>query len=185
MRIAINKVVDGQNENAGFVQSAARKAAKAAGDVNVGINLVKGANFRLKHVASPVGLTFTLTAIGGGAVDIDTKAPGDGAVYIRRYALVSGENIVPKKEDIRELEVSREGSTRTERMQVGEWYAFSEATIMPIPKPRPNSGNTNQAPTQAEEKSTQTISSTTRRRIFIDSEESNYNYGPWLWILVR
>jgi len=184
VRIAANNVVDMQNENAGWIQTEARKAAKAAGDVNVGINFIKMVNYKYKQPSAAVGISFSVTAVGGGAVEVDTKAPGTGAVYIRKYGKAEDENIVPKDAEIKEYLVSREGPIRIDKLEKKEWYAFCEATIMPIPRPHVNSGNWAQAPTQAEEKSTQALTTSTHRRTFINGDDSNYEFGPWIWIVV-
>jgi len=178
--IAVDNMVNAYNKNAGEIQSIAREEARAAGNVNVGINIVLKAGYLLKQPKSPVETSFTLTAEGGGIVDVDTKAPGKGAVYIRKYGITEGKNILPEAKNIKEYLISKEGSIRTEKLEIGAWYAFCEATIMPI---HPTDNNA-PAPTQAEEKSTKTIMSNKHRRTFINGDDSNYNFGPWLWILV-
>lgn len=48
----VNIFVFGYNKNAAYIQGVARDAAIAAGDVNVGINIVLKAGYRLKNAKS-------------------------------------------------------------------------------------------------------------------------------------
>ncbi len=91
-------------------------------------------------------------------------------------------NVVPKDVDIKEYLVSREDNIDIKKLETW-WYTFFEASRLPNPKPL-HSSNWTQTPTQAEEKSTQTMFTNTHRSTFINGEETNYEFDPWIWVSI-
>jgi hypothetical protein len=179
--IDVNNLVDAYDQDAGEIEAIARKEAKAAGDVNVGINIVQKAGYKLKSPKSAVEITFDVKPDGPKAVKVTTKAVALRAIYIREYAQVSDNEIVPEKSAIQEWLVGFESTVRLENMRTGSWYAFREAYIVPVSrKPSGEAPNTN-----AEKKATPTLVDKARRRTFQFAQESNYNFGPWVWVLVQ
>ena len=179
--LVVNKLVDGYDTNAGEIQTIARANARAAGDVNVGIKIVENAGYLLKSPKSAVELTFKVEPDGPGAVKIKTKAVDTGAVYIREFGKTSGKDVVPEKTDIEEWLISTDNAIRTENMESGSWYAFREASIVPVSK-QPNAG----APeTDAQKKATPSLVTKAHKRTFQAGGVSNYNFGPWVWVVVQ
>lgn len=179
--IAVNKLVDAYDTNAGEIQVIARSKAKAAGDVNVGIAIVQNAGYLLKSPKSAVENTFMVQPDGPGAVKVKTKAVALRAVYIREFGKASAKDVVPLKADLEEWLISTENSIRVENMESGEWYAFREAYIIPVSRK-----TNNPAPeTNVEKKVTPTLVTKAHLRTFKSSEDSNYNFGNWIWVVVQ
>jgi hypothetical protein len=179
--VVVNKLVDAYDANAGEIQVIARFQAKASGDVNVGIAIVQNAGYLLKSPKSAVENTFMVQPDGPGAVKVKTKAVAPSAVYIREFGKASGKDVVPLKADLQEWLISTENSIRVENMESGEWYAFREASILPISR-KSNSG----APeTNVEKKATPTLVTKAHLRTFKADEDSNYNFGNWIWVVVQ
>jgi hypothetical protein len=178
--IVVNELVDAYDQNAGEIQAIARKEAKTAGDVNVGIKIVQNAGYLLKSPKSAVENTFMVNADGPGAVKIKTKAVARGAVYIREFGKTAGKDVVPVKSDMEEWLISAENAIRVENMESGKWYAFREATIRPVSR---KSGSA--APeTNVEKKATPTLVTKANLRTFKSSEDTNYNFGQWIWVVI-
>ena len=181
VEINVNALVDAYDQDAGEIQAIARKEAKAAGDVNVGINIVTKAGYLLKSPKSAVEITFYVRPDGPKAVKITTKAVAKQAIYIREYGQAGDNNVVPDKASLQEWLVGFESTVRMENMRTGSWYAFREAYIVPVSrKPSGDTPNTN-----VEKKVTPTLVDKARRRTFQFAQESQYNFGPWVWVLVQ
>jgi hypothetical protein len=179
--IAVNNLVDAYDQDAGEIQAIARSEAKTAGDVNAGLRVVENAGYLYKRPKSPVENTFEAKPDGPNAVRVKTKAVAARAVYIREYGFAPGKDIVPEKADLQEPLVSTENDIRVENMRSATWYAFREAYIVPISR-KPISAT---PITNVEKKATPTLTTKAKRRTFQAGQESNYNFGPWIWVLVQ
>ena len=180
VEIIKNILIDAYDENAKQIESIARKQAKLAGDVNVGINIVQNAGYRLKRPKSAISITFEVKRDGRRAVKIKTKSVAHHATYIRQYGKTSDDGIVPLKEDLEELLVSPEADLRLDSLQSITWYAFREAYILPIS--RKAKGKTSE--TNLDKKVSTTLITKKHRRTYHAGSDSNYNFGPWIWVLV-
>jgi hypothetical protein len=179
--LAVNTLADAYDEDAGEIQAVARKEARTAGDVNAGIKVVENSGYLLKAMKSPVSIAFNVTPDGPNAVKIVTKAVAKNAIYIREFGRASAKDVVPERSEIQEWLIGPESTARAENMISGAWYAFREATIVPIGrKPLSESPNT-----LSEKKASPTLVDKARRRTFLIGKESNYNFGGWVWVLVQ
>jgi len=178
--ISRNIIVDAQHQNAGEIQSIARKAAKNAGDVNVGIDIVEKAGYILKKPKSSAEKTFEVDNDGPGTVTIDTKAVAHHATYIREFGRTSAENVVPEPEDIEKWLVSPESDIRAEGLQRLSWYAFREASVLP----KSRKANNSAPATKVEKKATGTLTGKAHRRVYRAGTDANYKWGPWIWVFI-
>ncbi len=179
--VVINIFVDAYDENGSQIQAVARKQAKLAGDVAVGINIVKKAGYFLKSPKSASNKFFKAKALGGAEVWISTKAVTPGAGYIREYGLTTAKGIPPTI--MMQLLFSMESDLLLTGLKVGGIYAMREASILPIPR---SSGGGSE-PTNVEDPATRSAISKNRKRIYAaaDGEEtSNYVWGDWIYFVV-
>ena len=177
VEVAIHKLVAAYNGNAPEIQGIARKAATDAGDVNVGISLVKNVGYMLKNPRSATENTFDVKQDGVGAVLITTKAVASSATYIRQYGICANKNVVPTDDALQELLISRENDIRVINLKSVACYAFREASILPISR-KPDSVISN-----VEKKATPTVA-TKHRRTFSATDITHYIFGPWKWVVV-
>jgi hypothetical protein len=177
---AVNNLVDAYDENAGEIQAIARKEAKTAGDVNVGINIVQMSGYILKNPKGAMENTFEVQNDGSGAVKIKTKAIAPRTIYIRQYGKASAKSVAPLTSNLGELLISPENDIRVENLDSGSWYAFREATVLPISR-KVESGT---SLTKVEMKATPTLAAKAHRRTFNAGEESNYDFGDWIWRMI-
>ncbi len=178
---AANNLVDAYSENAAEIQSIARKESKSAGDVNVGINIALKAGYRLKDPKSAMQITFEVVPDGSGAVKIKTKAVAKHAVYIREYGKASAKNVEPLKANIEEWLISTENDVRLCDLDVGSWYAFREASVIPISR-KSDSGTPT---TNVEKSATPILVTKAHRRTFYAGGVPNYNFSGWIWVLIN
>ena len=179
--IAIGNLADAYNENAAEIQIIARKEAKSAGDVTVGIDIVEKANYRLKDVPGPIEIAFNVENDGPGAVIISTKAIGPRTIYIREFGKTTGLDVVPPLANRKELLVSGETEIRLEDLERFTMYAFREASIVPISRKADSATKL----TETEKKATPSAITRAHRRIYSANVETNYEYSPWFWLMVQ
>ncbi len=178
--IAKSNLVEAHGENANDIQSIARREAKLAGSVHIGINIVQKAGYKLKSPKSAMNKSFSAKSDGPGSILIRTKAIGPRAVYIREYAKTIAKNIVPHPDDIEDWIVSTENDVRLEGVDSMACYAIREACIQPIPR-KPMSKPT----TNVEEKATSPKITKGHRRTYQHQSISNYTFGPWIWVITQ
>ncbi len=181
LSISVNTLVDALHVNAGDIQSVARIQSKLAGDVNVGINIIKKAGYLVKGVRSSTNKDFEAIPLGGGEVWIRTKAVATGAVYIRECGITTGKGISP--ETMFQLLIGQESEFILTGLKVAGIYAIREASILPIPR---SSGGGSE-PTNVNEPATRASISKTHKRIYaaVDGiETSNYVWGDWIYFVV-
>ncbi|MEI6853300.1 MAG: hypothetical protein WCL06_10670 [Bacteroidota bacterium] len=179
--LGVNKLVDAYDQNAGEIQAIARSKARAAGDVNAGILIVQNAGYLLKSPKSAVENTFMVQADGPGAVKVKTKSVAKRAVYIREGGKTSGKEVVPLKAELMPWFISTENDIRVENLESGAWYAFREAYIVPVSRKT----NSPTPETNVEKKVTPTQVTKAHKRTFQAENDSNYNFGPWNWVVVQ
>ena len=143
--------------------------------------MVKKAGYMLKSPKSAVEISFGVVPNGPKAVKIATKTETLGAIYIREYPPVTDNEIVPEKSAMQEWLAGFESTVRLENMKTGTWFAFYEAGIVPVS--RIPSGEMHN--TFAEKKTTPSLVDKARHRTFQFAQESNYNFGLWVWVLVQ
>ena len=179
--VVVNIFVDAYDENGSQIQTVARKQAKLAGDVAVGINIVKKAGYFLKSAKSSTNKDFEVKSLGGGEVWVITKAVTPGAGYIREYGLTTAKGIPPTIK--MQLLFSMESNLILTGLKVSGIYAMREASILPIPR---SSGGGSE-PTNVEEPATRSAISKNRKRIYTAAdgdETSNYVWGDWIYFVV-
>ena len=168
----------GYNKNATFIQGKARDLVITTGDVNQGINLIENSGYFFKGTKSPIKLGFDLQNEGTGTVSITTKSVATGAGYIRQYGLTSAKGIPP---DITyEMLFSMEVDIILTGIKSGTILAFREAAILPISR-KAASGTSS---TMVEKIATPSVIGKAHHRIFTFGQASNYNWGPWIYIIV-
>ncbi|MEI8203385.1 MAG: hypothetical protein WCH34_10265 [Bacteroidota bacterium] len=180
VEVAVNNVVDAYDDNAGDIQKIARQQAKLAGDVNVGINIVTKAGYKLKSPKGAMFNGFDVQPDGEGAVKIKTKAVAPRAIYIRQFGKASGKNVEPIKANLEELLISTENDIRVDELESGSWYAFREATVLPISR-KAKSGTPT---TNVGKNATLSLATKAHRRTYHGGGVSNYKFGGWIWVLV-
>jgi len=177
VRISVDTLVDAYDINAGDIQAVARTQARLAGNVNVGINIIKKAGYLVNSPKSAMENAFDAKPDGPNAIKITTKAVAQRAVYIREWAQVSGINVIPLPGQMKERLISTENDIRVEGLETAGVYAFREATILPISR-KSDSGTPTPAP---EMKATKSKATKAHRRTFSAQAETNYDFGPWIW----
>ncbi|MEI8202992.1 MAG: hypothetical protein WCH34_08270 [Bacteroidota bacterium] len=175
-----NAIADDYDENASFIQGVARKEARLAGDVNVGINIVKMAGYKLKDPKGAMLNAFDVQPDGEGAVKIKTKAVGPRTTYIRQFGKAPAKNVEPPKANLEELLISTENDIRVENLESGACYAFREATIVPISRKSDSATPS----TNVEKLATPSKATKAHRRVFV-SGESHYKFGQWIWRVIQ
>ncbi len=179
--IAVDILVDAHGINGSEIQGVARTQAKADGNVAVGINIILKAGYLYKSPKAAMENAFDAQPDGPNAIIVTTKAVAKSAVYIRMWAKVSAKGVIPTVNQIRELLISRENDIRLEDLESAGVYAFCEATILPISR-KSDSGT----PTpQPETKATPSKATKAHRRTYSGAVESNYEFGPWIWVVVQ
>ncbi len=178
--LAVGNLVDAYDENVSEIQIISRKKAKIAGDVNVGINIVLKAGYKLKSPKSPTQNSFEVESYRPGAVKIKTKAVAHHATYIRQYGKAPAKGVVPEDKDIEELMISPENNIRLGGLDSGYWYAFREASILPISR-KTDSGT---PLTNVEKMATPNAIENAHHRFFESKDKFRYNYGQWIWVLI-
>jgi hypothetical protein len=171
-------VVTAYNQNAGYIQGIARAEAIAAGDVNVGIQLVNASGYKLKKTKSPSTRVFKVTNAGIGAVEITSKAVATRAGYIRQYGPTTAKNVPPVviAEDLYSLEVS----IYLNNLKSGTMYGFREASILPVTR-----STVNTLPISAVKKiATPTIATKSHKVSFSDGAE-HYSWCPWQYLGIQ
>ncbi|MEI8202512.1 MAG: hypothetical protein WCH34_05840 [Bacteroidota bacterium] len=181
VKLAISNLVEAYDENAAEIQIIARKEAKLAGDVTVGINIVKKAKYRLKDAAGPIEIAFNVENDGPGAVKISTKAIGKGTIYIREFGKTTAVDVVPPVANRQELLVSGETEIRLELLDRFTMYAFREASIVPISRKADSAVILN----DVTKKATPSAITSAHRRIYMGNVETNYKFSPWFWLMVQ
>jgi hypothetical protein len=171
-------VVTAYNQNAGYIQGVARSQAIAAGDINVGINIVKESGYELKKTKSPSKRLFKVTNAGPGAVDITTKAVATKAGYIRQYGPTTSKTVPPTV--FQELLFTLEVEAHVNNLKSGTIYGFREATILPIK--HATTGGT--PTTEVLKAATPTSATKGHKAIFTDGVTSHYVWSEWVYIVI-
>jgi hypothetical protein len=171
-------VVTSYNQNAGYIQGVARSAANAAGDVNVGIQLVLGSGYKIKKSKEATARGFNVTNAGAGAVDITTKAVNHHAGYIRQYGATTDKGVPPATTE--EMIFSLEVATHINNLKSKTVYGFREASILPV-KHASDSGTLT---TASEKKATPTAATKAHKSIFTSGVTSHYVWSEWVYIVI-
>jgi len=169
------------NANAAFIQAAGRAKAIATGDINLGVNLVTTAGYYLKDPKSPTNKEFSVEPIGGGSVWIRTKAVARQAGYIRQWGPAEALNIPPTK--MMETLFGIETEAVLQNLKIAGIYGMREAKILPISRKAASGTETS----NVEESATPVAVTKAHKRIFgmADGiENSNYEYGDWIYFVV-
>ena len=175
---AIEVIVNAYNDNAGIMQGIARNAAIAAGgNVNVGINIVKNANYKLKSSKSPTEIVFDVANEGSGKVKVTSKSRGIHAGYIRQYGPTSAKGIPPEK--CEEMLFGLEVDLIIDCLKPGI-YGIREASILPISR-KADSGTPT---TLVESKATASAASKSHKRIYSAGSTSKYNWSEWIYFTI-
>lgn len=173
-----NICINSYNQNALYIQSIARNAAIAAGDVSVGIQVVIRCGYKVKKTKAPTTKAFKVTPFGIEAVAITTKAVGSRAGYIRQYGTTPTKGVPPTV--FAELLFSLEADIVVNNLKSGSIYGFREATVLPI-KRTPTT-----TPTSLVKKaSTPTVASSAHKATFTDGATSHYTWGNWVYVIVQ
>ena len=173
-------VVTAYNQNAGYIQGAARAQALAAGDINVGINLVKESGYELKKTKSPSKRLFKVTNAGPGAVEITTKAVAVHAGYIRQYGPTPTKYVPPLASAMAELLFTVDVAAHVNNLKSNTIYGFREASILPV-------GHKTTTPaipaTVVLKKATPVADTKGHKALFTDGVASHYVWSEWIYIV--
>jgi hypothetical protein len=166
------------NKNAGYMKGVANDAAIAAGDVGAGTVVVIRCGFKLKHDRTPTTKGFKATSTIVNQVDITTKSVGVGAIYIREYGITLTKDVPPTM--FAELLISKRIGVSITNIKSGTIIAIREASILPIPRKKASTS------TSATARSASTTAATKGEKVvFSDGATSHYNYGNWIYVVVK
>ena len=90
-----NILINMFNKVALYVQSVARDAAIAAGDVTAGVTVVGGVGFKIKKAAHKPPKYFKVVSKSIGTADVTSKAVAKNAGYIREYGITTTRGVPP------------------------------------------------------------------------------------------
>jgi hypothetical protein len=161
-----------------YIQGIARNAAIAAGDVNVGIQVVIRCGYKVKKTKAPSTRVFKVTPSGVEAVDISTKAVGPRVCYIRQYGITSTKGVPPTV--FAELLISLEADIHVNNLKSGTIYGFREATVLPIKRTSATTPTT-----LVKKAATPTVATSTHKATFTDGATSHYTWGNWVYVIVQ
>jgi hypothetical protein len=176
--IAVNNAAEIYNQNAAYIESMARKAAKAAGDISVGIKLVENAGYFLKGPKSPTVNGFTAEPEGAGSVRVNTKAVAPHAGYVRQYGVTTAEGVPPTK--CEELLFSLQAEIHISSLTKASILGVREASIIPVGR----SGNDSLPETKVEKAITPKLITKAHKLVFSDTETTHYKWGDWIYVVV-
>jgi hypothetical protein len=77
--------------------------------------------------------------------------------------------------------ISKENSIRVENMESVKWYAFREDAILTASR-KTVSGTPESS---VEKKTSPTLVTKAILRTFKAGEDSNYNFGQWIWVVIQ
>jgi hypothetical protein len=173
-----NILINMFNKVALYVQSVARDAAIAAGDVTAGITVVSGVGFKIKKAAVKATKFFRVVSKIVGTVDISTKAVALKAGYIRQYGPTTAKGVPPTT--LSETVFSLESSVHINNLKSGTIYGFREAIILPVKKIPVNPGTV--IATGKTVKATAIFSG--HKAIFTEGVATHYVWSEWVYVVV-
>ena len=179
-----NVVATMYRKNGSYLKIVANDAAIAAGDVNVGIAVVQRCGYKVKGDKAPTTKTFKGNSTVSNQVDVDTKSPGAGTIYVRQYGVTATKDVPPT--GVAELLISKKGSISITNLKSGNIIAVREAYILSVPRKhkRGTRGTTGVIPSASGRNATTTASSTGNKIVFSDAAE-HYNFGNWIYVVVK
>ena len=160
------------------MKGVANDAAIAAGDVSAGTVVVIRCGFKLKHSKTPSSKGFKATSTTVNQVDVTTKAVGIDAIYIREYGITLTKDVPPTT--FAELLISKRTGVSITNLKSGTILAIREASILPIPHKKTSAITTATARTAST-----TAATKGQKVVFSDGATSHYNYGNWIYVVVK
>ncbi|HEX7415140.1 MAG TPA: hypothetical protein VF411_13930 [Bacteroidia bacterium] len=170
-----NIVIVSYNKNMSVIESAANDKAISAGDVTAGNTLAEstGAKFAKKGVPAPK--SFSADSKIEGQIDVKTKSPKAGCIFIRQYGpTVKG--TPPAVAVIAELLISKKSKISITNLKSVTCYGIREAIILPTPKKKKvASGGM-----ATQKLATHTPTTDGSTDTFSDGEE-HYKWSDWIY----
>jgi hypothetical protein len=126
--VARDLLADAYQVDAQYVQTVARRVAKAGGDVAAGETVVARLGFKLKKDAATNARTFEVYASGVGFVKIHAPAAAKLAAYVWEYGTTDAKGTPPKIEGGRGI-VNLQSSIEITNLEGGKIYGFRYAFV--------------------------------------------------------
>ncbi len=161
-----------------YLKNVSNDAAIAAGDVSAGTVVVQRCGYKVKSAKKPSSKGFKGTSTTSNQIDISTKSAGVNAIYVRQYGVTPTKDVPPTI--MAELLISKHADISITNLKSGNIIAFREAYILPIPRKK----KTGLALPATARGATTTASSTGHKIVFSDAAE-HYNYGNWIYVVVK
>jgi hypothetical protein len=173
-----NIVITMFNKLALYIQSVARDAAIAAGDVQAGEAVVTRCGFKIKKPASKPPKFFKVLSKIVGSVDVTTKVVNSRAGYIRVYGTTPTKGTPPAT--LSEPIFSLETKVHIDNLKSGTIYGFREAIILPVKR---NPVNPDAVITTGKTIK-ETASFKGNKAYFTDGAASHYIWSEWVYVVV-
>ncbi|MGD0710913.1 MAG: hypothetical protein ABR968_06995 [Bacteroidales bacterium] len=178
VKVAFKTLATTYKKVAAYVLGVANDAAITAGDVNAGIEVATRCGFRVKKAKAPFNRHFKATP-GIGCCDITTKAVAKRAVYVRQYGPTTAKGVPPSI--LEELLISTEADIHISNLKSAGIYAFREAYVLPLKRPKKTSSTT---VTIATAKTTTPTVATTSKKVTFNDGAEHYTFGDWIYVVI-
>ncbi len=173
-----NILINMFNKVALYVQSVARDAAIAAGDVTAGVTVVNGVGFKIKKPAVKPPKIFKVVSKIVGSVDVTTKVVNSRASYIRVYGSTPTKGVPPTT--LSEPVISLETKVHIDNLKSGTIYGFREAIVLPLKR---NPVNPDAVLTTGKTVK-ETASFKGNNAYFTEGVTSHYVWSEWIYVVV-
>ena len=176
-----NKVITSYNKIAKYVEGVANDVAIAAGDVTAGNTVVTRVGCKLKRKSTRGTKKFAATSKIDGEIEVGTKSPGRGTIYIREYGKTTAKGVIPAV--INDPIIGGLSEISITNLISGTIYGVREALILPIPRNKGGGGVS--AITTATARGTTPVATTKTNKATYAVGATHYVYSDWIYVTVK